>query len=131
MTHWLTGKPMVIQPWHDLETLFISFTAICIWFNVPYCAKEAAENSPLNWIFEPYRAPGQNPPPKSAAYCKWERFRPDFDSAILTNLSSYFDCPAIRDLLTTLRNMCFPPSWGNQCDMSPSGFAWPEDVPRV
>jgi hypothetical protein len=114
---------MTIQPWHDLETLFISFTALCVWFQLPYCAKEA--ESGFDWIFEPHK---DNDP--EAVHRKWQRFQPDFESSIIGNLSSYFKCPAIVDLLTTMRDKCFPPLWEGKAS-DPSGYRWPDGVKRV
>lgn len=117
---------MIMQPWHDLETLFISLTAICIWFEEPYHAKELRDKSDLGWIFE-----ARNESDNEALYCKWERFRVDFDRRIIHNLSAYFKCPATVTLLTEMRDMCFPPSWGDEGDRNATGFRWPVGYPRV
>ncbi|KAG0697550.1 hypothetical protein DFH29DRAFT_1071564 [Suillus ampliporus] len=104
MASWLTSTPVVIQPWHDLEMMFISFTALCIWFASPYCAKlMSPEAGGFAWIFEPHQDSDSN-----SAYCKWQWV-----------------------LLTKMHDMCFAPSWGDENDKSPSGFKWPEDVPHV
>ncbi|KAG2029035.1 hypothetical protein BDR03DRAFT_1018992 [Suillus americanus] len=126
MTAWMLGKHMAIQPLHDLETLSISFTALCIWFSVPYCAKEVDADGSLAWIFEPHKESDTE-----AAYRKWNRFRNGYKDEILGKLSGQLDCPAIINLLTSLRNMCFPISWGDENDRSPSGFVWPMDTPRI
>ncbi|KAG2029031.1 hypothetical protein BDR03DRAFT_1018996, partial [Suillus americanus] len=126
MTAWMLGKHMAIQPLHDLETLSISFTALCIWFSAPYCAKEVDAGGSLAWIFEPHKESGTE-----AAYRKWNRFRNGYKDEILGKLSGQLDCPAIINLLTSLRNMCFPISWGDENDRSPSGFVWPMDTPRI
>lgn len=70
---------MTIQPWHDLETLFISFTALCVWFQLPYCAKEA--ESGFDWIFEPHK---DNDP--EAVHRKWRRFQTDLLHAQMKEL---------------------------------------------
>jgi hypothetical protein len=126
MKAWMLGESMIIQPWHDLETLFVSFTAICIWFEEPYRAKELKGDSDFGWIFE-----ARVESDMEALYRKWERFRVDFDRRIIRNLSAYFSHPAIITLLTELRDLCFPPSWGDEADRSPTGFRWPVGYQRV
>lgn len=103
--------------------MFISFTAICVWFQLPYCAKQVAPN----WIFEAH-----NNQDTYAARRKWELFRPNFERDILGNLSSYFNCPAIKGFLTEMRDKCFAPTWGDDDRIIlPSGYKWPDNVPRV
>jgi hypothetical protein len=57
-------------------------------------------------------------------------FRTHFDTKILGNLSSYFDCEAIKDLLVAMRDMCIPPSWNDE-DLTPTGLIPLEDGERV
>src|SRR6201747_813465 len=97
---WLLNRKLAIQYWHDLETLFISFTALCIWFDAPFVAKPILDDrSDLAWIFQVHK-----PDDVTAAYRKWQLFRPNFDDKILANLSSYFNCDAIKNLLVAMRD---------------------------
>jgi hypothetical protein len=125
MSNWERSKAMIIQPHHDLETMFISFAALCVWFQLPYCAKEQGTSSGFDWMFEPHK--DKDP---GAVYRKWQRFRPHFESSILHNLSPYFKCPAIVDLLTTMRDMCIPLSWEGE-PSDPAGYRWQDDVKRA
>lgn len=104
---WLMNCSLQIQYWHDLETLFISFTALCIWFNSPFYAKLIPDQkSNLAWIFQQHDA--KDP---QAVHHQWELFHTNFDAKILGNLRSYFNCKVIKDLLVAMRDMCIPPNW--------------------
>lgn len=117
MVAWLLGQSLVIQPHHDLETFFFSFTAICMWFDTPFHAKNIKEHSPMAWIFKP-----QDPEDNNAVRAKWEMFRPDFERMIIGNLSPYFACDAVKNLLIAMRDMCIPEHWGNLNEAGPSGY---------
>jgi len=104
----------------------MSFTALCIWFNAPFYAKDIPDRTgDLAWIFEAH-----NPTDNNAVYETWERFRTHFDEKILDNLSTYFDCDAIRTLLVAMRDMCIPPTWTDG-DSTPTGYIPMEDGHRV
>jgi hypothetical protein len=124
---WLLNRKLEIQYWHDLETLFISFTALCIWFDAPFLAKPIPdEQSDLAWIFQAHK-----PDDGTAAYRKWQLFRPNFHDKILAHLSSYFNCDAIKNLLVAMRDMCIPPTWGDPEDLTPTGYITPGEGERV
>lgn len=132
MAAWLLSKKLEIQSWHDLETIFMSFTALCIWFRTPLHAKEVQPKSDISWIFQSHSDKDEES--FMSMYAKWEMFGPLFQEKILGNLSPYFKCPAIVGLLTEMRNLCIPPLWGDggeKVNRSPDGYAWPEGLPRV
>jgi hypothetical protein len=134
MAAWLLSTKLQIQPWHDLETIFMSFTALCLWFNTPLHAKSVDQKSDIAWIFQSQS--DKDDESFVSMYGKWKMFRPQFDEKILGNLSPYFKCNAIVNLLTEMRDLCIPPSWGKEeddgkVDPSPLSYSWPEDLPRV
>jgi hypothetical protein len=132
MAAWLLSKKLEIQPWHDLETIFISFTALCIWFRTPLHVKDVDHKSEIAWIFQSHSDKDEES--FMSMYSKWEMFGPLFREKILGNLSPYFNCPAIRVLLTEMRDLCIPRLWGDggeKVNRSPDGYTWPEGQPRV
>jgi hypothetical protein len=132
MVAWLRNQQLVIQDHHDLETLFMSFAAVSVWFAAPFHAKDIFhdQEGDLAWIFEHRDATDDQ-----AVFRKWRLFGPDFDKKILQNLSPYFNCEAMKNLLRAMRDMCFPPTWsgkkGKEKDTSPSAYVWPQGKPRV
>ncbi|KAG1758941.1 hypothetical protein EDD22DRAFT_849610 [Suillus occidentalis] len=51
MKAWLLGQELLIQSWHDLEIVFMSFTALYMWFQSPFYPKSVHLDSNLTWIF--------------------------------------------------------------------------------
>lgn len=129
MQAWLLSQKVAIQPWHDLETIFMSFTALCLWFRTPLHAKNVDHGSEIAWIFQSYSETDNES--FMSMYSKWEMFGPLFRQKILGNLSPYFNCPAITVLLTEMRDLCIPHSWGNGEERTPVGYMWPDDQPRI
>jgi hypothetical protein len=81
MVAWLMDCQLEIQYWHDLETLFISFTTLCIWFECPFYAKDIQdEKNDIAWIFQLH-----DPTDLKAVHHKWEMFCPHFERKILGN----------------------------------------------
>ncbi|KAG2040849.1 hypothetical protein BDR03DRAFT_1007631 [Suillus americanus] len=105
MKAWLLGQELLIQPWHDLETVFMSFTALCIWFQSPFYPKSVHLDSDLTWIFTAHEEGDTK-----AAYDKWDLFCNHFETRIIANLDPYFKCNTITDLLKTMRDLCIPSS---------------------
>jgi hypothetical protein len=112
-----------------LESIFISFTAICLWFQSPYHPKTIDEDSDIAWIFQSHSENEEEM--FQSMYKKWERFGPKFEEKILGNLSQYFRHSAITGLLTEMRDMCIPPSFGDKVRQTPDGYWWPKDHPRA
>ncbi|KAG2140563.1 hypothetical protein DEU56DRAFT_911630 [Suillus clintonianus] len=106
--------------------VFMSFTALCIWFQSPFYPKSVHLDCDLTWIFTAHKEGDMKAP-----YDKWDLFCNHFETKIIAKLDPYFKCNAITDLLKTMRDLCIPSSWGDETDTTPTGFTWPHNVPRV